>query len=94
MTIPPQFDCSGYVNPLIDPSTLGFLLISLGGSRAYDPTPSKLSTDWDGIGIVLRREDIYDLVRSRREELAELLLIDREECPSWEVCDQTSSFHD
>lgn len=89
MNIPSRIDCSGYIDPLIDPSTLGFLLISLGGSRVYDQTSSKLSTNWDGIGIVLKQEKIYDLVKYHREKLAELLMIDREECPSWGVCINT-----
>ncbi|KAJ8080804.1 hypothetical protein PM082_017639 [Marasmius tenuissimus] len=84
---PKKTQASGYLNPSVDPSTLGFLLISLGGGRAVSSSPPSSLTDWDGIGIVTRREEIVDLVTTHRQRLSELLWIAKEECPCWEGFD-------
>ncbi|KAG7086729.1 hypothetical protein E1B28_002662 [Marasmius oreades] len=82
---------SSYLNPSVDPSPLGFLLISLGGSRAVSSSPPSPLTDWDGIGIVTRREEIVNIVTTHRQRLCELLWIAREECASWEGFDSCPS---
>ena len=76
----------------IDIRVLGFLCISLGGSVVYDQLDIKYPqhpdnlTDWDGFGIVERKEDIIRLVNEYRSELCALLRIEKEECPEMTVC--------
>ena len=69
----------------IDARRLGFLCISLGGSLVYNQLeieclrmPSNL-IDWDGFGIVERKEDIIRLINYNKSELCALLRIEKEE---------------
>ena len=80
-----------YLNESIDPRSLGFLCISLGGSVVYRASPLRSlqhvqqSTDWDGFGILELKADIVALVNELRPELCRLLLIEKEECPYMRV---------
>jgi len=75
----------------VDVRGLGFICISLGGSVVYDQleikypqNPSNL-TDWDGFGIVEKKEDIIRLVNEYKSELCTLLRIEKEEFPQMTV---------
>lgn len=74
-------------NPL-QAQQLGFISISLSGSRAYKYSRQDYPTtyDWDFVGLVERKCDILDLLLHRREELWSLLEIVQPEQFPWEVC--------
>lgn len=82
-----------YLNSSIDPSSLGFLAILLGGSRAHclqvQSFPEEVDRDWDGLGILQSRSNIESLVVNDklRASLCSLLHIANEEAPgnSWTV---------
>ena len=87
-----SFDFRGaYLNTSIDPRGLGFLCISLGGSRVSQGLNDsnlqqvKVATDWDGFGIVDSQEDIIALIDDSRPELCALLRIEKEEHPQIKV---------
>src|ERR1700733_5636019 len=79
-----------YLNSSIDPTSLGFLAILLGGSRAHclQSFPEEVDRDWDGLGI-LQCSNIERLVVNDklRASLCSLLHIVNEEAPggSWTV---------
>ncbi|KAJ5559812.1 hypothetical protein N7513_002211 [Penicillium frequentans] len=70
---------------------LGFISISLSGSRAYEYSRADYPTscDWDLIGLVEGKRDILDLLLHRREELWNLLEIVQPEQFPWEIIEQT-----
>ncbi|KAG1724505.1 uncharacterized protein EDB91DRAFT_140289 [Suillus paluster] len=80
-----------YLNSSIDPTSLGFLAILLGGSRAHclqvQSFPEEVDRDWDGLGILQSRSNIERLVVNDklRASLCSLLHIVNEEAPgdSW-----------
>ena len=80
-----------YLNSSIDPTSLGFFAILLGGSRAHclQSFPEEVDRDWDGLGILQSRSDIEKLVVNDklRASLCSLLHIVNEEAPgdSWTV---------
>lgn len=80
-----------YLNSSIDPTSLGFLAILLGGSRAHcsQSFPEEVDRDWDGLGILQSRSNIERLVVNDklRASLCSLLYIVNEEAPgdSWTV---------
>lgn len=80
-----------YLNSSIDPTSLGFLAILLGGSRAHrlQSFPEEVDRDWDGLGILQSRSNIERLVVNDklRTSLCSLLHIVNEEAPgnSWTV---------
>jgi 8-oxo-dGTP pyrophosphatase MutT (NUDIX family) len=80
-----------YLNPSINMSTLGLLCVCLGGSVVSGqsdyshPQDVEDDRDWDGIGIVERKEDIIRLANHRKADLCKLLRIDTEEQPSLTV---------
>lgn len=80
-----------FLDPSVDARGLGFLCISIGGSRVYDqldienPQDMGGSTDWDGIGIVERREHVVTLINESKSKLCALLRIEKEECPQMTV---------
>jgi hypothetical protein len=66
---------------------LGFISISLGGSRTYKYPPQEVPTtyDWDFVGLVERKCDILGLLLHRREELWDMLgIVEPEQFP-WKV---------
>lgn len=75
----------------VDVRRLGFLCISLGGSLVHDQLETKYPqhpndhTDWDGFGVVEKKEDIIRLVNEHKSELCTLLRIEKEECPLMKV---------
>ena len=80
-----------YLNSSIDPTSLGFLAILLGGSKAHclQSFPEDVDRDWDGLGILQSRSNIERLVVNDklRASLCSLLHIVNEEAPgdSWTV---------
>ncbi|KAG1896189.1 uncharacterized protein F5891DRAFT_959048 [Suillus fuscotomentosus] len=80
-----------YLNSSIDPTSLGFLAILLGGSRAHclqvQSFPEEIDRDWDGLGILQSRSNIERLIVNDklRASLCSLLHIVNEEAPgdSW-----------
>ncbi|KAI0406631.1 hypothetical protein F4802DRAFT_88585 [Xylaria palmicola] len=78
-----------YLRSNVDPFSLGFLSVFLGGSiihNAESAQTGRPDVDWDGLGIVPRKEDIISLLRERRGDLCDLLDVDRQDgsAASWE----------
>jgi len=75
----------------VDVRGLGFLCISLGGSLVHNqleikhPQHPNNLTDWDGFGVVEKKEDIIRLVNEHKSELCTLLRIEKEECSLMKV---------
>lgn len=77
-----------YLDPTVDPSSLGFLCIFLGGSLAYGDNDHLRNfdkvKDWDGIGLVDSKEDIVHIF-NEKVRLCAMLRIETQECPNLEV---------
>ncbi|KAI9781326.1 MAG: hypothetical protein M1835_004325 [Candelina submexicana] len=82
-----------YLNPGIDMTTMGLLCVCLGGSVVYGqpdhshPHDVEYDRDWDGIGVVERREDIVRIAKYGKADLCKLLRIETEEYPSLTIPD-------
>lgn len=80
-----------YLNLPFNISTMGLLCACLGGSVVFSqmnhsrPQGVEDNRDWDGIGIVERKEDIIRLANHRKADLCKLLRIETEEYPSLTV---------
>ncbi|KAL2037669.1 hypothetical protein N7G274_009614 [Stereocaulon virgatum] len=80
-----------FLDSSVDAQALGFLCIFLGGSLVYGQldieNPQEMGdlTDWDGFGIVERKEDIVRLINVSKSKLCALLRIEKEECPQMKL---------
>lgn len=77
--IPQQILQDEYLDVRINPADLGFCCIYLGGSAAYGTSIEHVvpsGSDWDGLGFVHTREDLFRLMSTYKAQLLQMLKVD------------------